>query len=274
MGLRGRGGSILPPNRRRHPAAEKKPPSFVRRSCTDVVLSARRSSPPTRPCGGPRRRHIWPSSHSTNPKSLCTSIRSTTRVRVKPLPMRISMDGNIRTRSACGIPRYARAQQKSCGPFSKTALSASLLNASLPALLFVVQPGYPNPRITVRVFSLARYLSLPTTLSTEDRRSSSTLTLRLSRPFNPEDEGEVVTEVAWIGPDELLVRMTDRSARVERIGRYDLASAEWRQKSANAKEQVLEGEVVRETDWWEKDGGWAEAVSVGCSKGTLLTARD
>ncbi|TKA51992.1 hypothetical protein B0A53_05076 [Rhodotorula sp. CCFEE 5036] len=122
------------------------------------------------------------------------------------------------------------------------------------------KPGYPNPRITVRVFSLARYLSLSTTLSAEERRSSSLLTLRLSRPFDPEDEGEVVTEVVWIGPDELLVRMTDRSARVERIGRFDLASAEWQRKSADAEEQVLEGEVVRETDWWEKDGGWAEAA--------------
>lgn len=125
----------------------------------------------------------------------------------------------------------------------------------------------------VRVFSLARYLSLPTTLSTEERRSSSILTLRLSRPSDPEDEGEVVTEVAWIGPDELLVRMTDRSARVERIGRFDLAAAEWQRKSADAEEQVLEGEVVRETDWWEKDGGWVEAVSLRFFGRVLLLIR-
>ncbi|KWU42198.1 hypothetical protein RHOSPDRAFT_21578 [Rhodotorula sp. JG-1b] len=136
------------------------------------------------------------------------------------------------------------------------------------------KPGYPNPSVTVRVFSLARYLSLPNSLSTDERRSSSILTLRLSRPFNPEDEGEVVTEVAWIGPDELLVRMTDRSARVERIGRFDLAAAGWERKSADAEEQVLEGEVVRETDWWEKDGGWAEAAQTIVSISPPATSDD
>ncbi|GAA5990808.1 hypothetical protein JCM10908_000026 [Rhodotorula pacifica] len=124
------------------------------------------------------------------------------------------------------------------------------------------KPGYPNPLITVRVFSLSRYLSLPASLAASERLASSILTLRLSHPFDPEAEGKVVTEVVWIGADELLVRMTDRSARVERIGRFDLASVQWEDKTGNAKEaeQVLVGEVVRETDWWEKDGGWAEAA--------------
>ncbi|GAA5863444.1 hypothetical protein JCM3774_005292 [Rhodotorula dairenensis] len=122
------------------------------------------------------------------------------------------------------------------------------------------KPGYPNPRVTVRVFSLERYRSLPTSLPGGDRLSSSRLTLRLARRFDPEHEGEVVTEVAWIGPNEVLVRMTDRSARVERIGRFDLSSVEWQEQGAGAEEQVFEGEVVRETDWWQKDGGWAEAA--------------
>ena len=179
----------------------------------------------------------------------------------------------IPERGRCAVSQGKRAQQKSFGFFLEDS-SLCVCAESLSLFFAVVaQPGYPNPRITVRVFSLARYLSLSTTLSAEERRSSSLLTLRLSRPFDPEDEGEVVTEVVWIGPDELLVRMTDRSARVERIGRFDLASAEWQRKSADAEEQVLEGEVVRETDWWEKDGGWAEAVSLRSSQGTPLTTR-
>ncbi|POY71116.1 hypothetical protein BMF94_5873 [Rhodotorula taiwanensis] len=126
------------------------------------------------------------------------------------------------------------------------------------------KPGYSNPLITVRVFSLSHYRSLSSdsSLSSADRLSRSLLTLRLARPFNPDDQGEVVTEVAWIGPDEVLVRMTDRSARVERVGRFDLSAVDWERMSGSEDEvgNVLEGEVVRETDWWQKDGGWAEAA--------------
>lgn len=106
MGVRGRGGSAGLAILSDEPSkAQGRAPS----SAPDLGSFARRSSPPIRPCGGPPPRHISPLSRSTSPKSLCTSIRSTTRVRAKPLPMRVSTDGNTRTRSACGIPRYASA---------------------------------------------------------------------------------------------------------------------------------------------------------------------
>lgn len=85
------------------------PESWQALSDADLVLFARRSFPPTRPSGGPPRRHTSPSSRLMNPKSLCTSTRSTTRVRLKRLRMPLSMDGNIQPRWACGIPRYASA---------------------------------------------------------------------------------------------------------------------------------------------------------------------
>ncbi|BGP54623.1 Dipeptidyl peptidase 4 [Rhodotorula sphaerocarpa] len=123
------------------------------------------------------------------------------------------------------------------------------------------KPGYANPTIKIRVFSLAHYQALPASTSTQNRIASSLVTLRLSSPFDPDLEGEVVTEVAWIGADELLVRMTDRSARVERVGRFDLASFDWSKLERDGEGQrVLVGEVVRETDWWRRDGGWAEAT--------------
>lgn len=154
-----------------------------------------------------------------------------------------------------GVPERGRR------PLPKGVFIFAVRSPGLRADLSCLQPGYANPTIKIRVFSLAHYQALPASTSTQNRIASSLVTLRLSSPFDPDLEGEVVTEVAWIGADELLVRMTDRSARVERVGRFDLASFDWSKLERDGSGQrVLVGEVVRETDWWRRDGGWAEAV--------------
>ncbi|BGP47610.1 Dipeptidyl peptidase 4 [Rhodotorula kratochvilovae] len=121
------------------------------------------------------------------------------------------------------------------------------------------KPGFPNPRVTLRVFSLATYLASPSRSV-----SAATHMLVLARPFPAEDV--LVTQVAWVGRDELVVKATDRTGRVERVGYFDL-------RGAKEGEEVV-GRVVRETDWEKLDGGWAEAEQqiVGIASSVLLAS--
>ncbi|GAA5838075.1 hypothetical protein JCM9279_004119 [Rhodotorula babjevae] len=137
------------------------------------------------------------------------------------------------------------------------------------------KPGYPNPRVSVRVFSLSTYLASTSTSSSSSRAArirAATHTLVLERPF-PESN-VVVTQVAWVGRDELLVKMTDRTARWERVGLFDLSDEGLRGAAARGKEGTVVGKVVRETDWEEVDGGWAEPDQnvVGVESAVLLAA--
>ncbi|GAA6056636.1 hypothetical protein JCM3770_006322 [Rhodotorula araucariae] len=123
------------------------------------------------------------------------------------------------------------------------------------------KPGFPNPRVTLRVFSFAAYLASPAGVRSV---AAATHTLVLARPFPAEDV--LVTEVAWVGKDELIVKATDRTAKTERVGYFDLRGVE------GGREVV--GRVVRETDWEKLDGGWADADQniVGISSSVLLAS--
>jgi len=137
-----------------------------------------------------------------------------------------------------------------------------------------LQPGYPNPRVSLRVFSLSTYLASTSTSSSSRaaRIRAATHTLVLERPF-PESN-VLVTQVAWVGRDELLVKMTDRTARWERVGLFDLSEQGLRGSAARGKEGTVVGKVVRETDWEDVDGGWAEPDQnvVGVEAAVLLAA--
>ncbi|KAL7337004.1 dipeptidyl aminopeptidase [Rhodotorula toruloides] len=101
--------------------------------------------------------------------------------------------------------------------------------------------GYPNPLVSIHIFSLTHYLSLP-------RSSSASSLLTLTLPFTDLPAADaVITEVAWVSEEEVLVRVTDREARRERVVLWDLEGVEVR------------GRVVRDVDWVKRDGGWAEA---------------
>lgn len=79
-----------------------------------------------------------------------------------------------------------------------------------------------------------------------------------------------MTQVAWVGRDELLVKYVDRTARWERVGLFDLRDGALRE----GKEGTIVGKVVRETDWEEVDGGWAEPDQhvVGIEAAVLASA--
>ncbi|GAA5905144.1 hypothetical protein JCM8208_000293 [Rhodotorula glutinis] len=141
------------------------------------------------------------------------------------------------------------------------------------------KPGYPNPRVSLRVFSLSTYLASTSTTTSSSSATSraarirdATHTLVLERPF-PESN-VIVTQVAWVGRDELLVKMTDRTVRFERVGLFDLSDEGLRGAAARGKQGTVVGRVVRETDWEEVDGGWAEPDQsvVGVESAVLLAA--
>ncbi|GAA5956674.1 hypothetical protein JCM10213_003315 [Rhodosporidiobolus nylandii] len=117
--------------------------------------------------------------------------------------------------------------------------------------------GYPNPLLTLRVFSLSSFLSAPSRPSLPSSSPSSAspgvpsalYTLHLSTPSPFPPESTIIQEVAWVSDVEVLVKYTTRDAAVERVGLFDLREG---------REGVVEGRTVRETDWVKRDGGWAE----------------
>ncbi|GAA6023188.1 hypothetical protein JCM10207_004472, partial [Rhodosporidiobolus poonsookiae] len=117
--------------------------------------------------------------------------------------------------------------------------------------------GYPNPLVTIRLFSLSAFLSAPASRPSLPSSSSPSVTpgveahlstLVLDRPFPADDV--VVAELAWVGERELVVRATSRDAAVERVGLFEVGE--------EGEGEEVRGRTVRETDWVEKDGGWAE----------------
>ncbi|GAA6041035.1 hypothetical protein JCM8097_004686 [Rhodosporidiobolus ruineniae] len=125
--------------------------------------------------------------------------------------------------------------------------------------------GYPNPLVSVRLFRLSSYLSSsalsrPTLASSSSGSAEAPVEpylseLVLARPFP--DEDRLVTELAWVAEESLVVRQTSRDAGVERVGLFDLSAAgEVREGDGEGR---VAGRVVREVDWVRRDGGWAEA---------------
>ncbi|GAA5991505.1 hypothetical protein JCM11641_001188 [Rhodosporidiobolus odoratus] len=128
--------------------------------------------------------------------------------------------------------------------------------------------GYPNPLVTLHLFSLSSYLSSPSrpsfpTSSSSSSSQSSTLSpsvlsslslLTLDKPFPPLDN--IISEVAWVGEAEMVVKQTGRDARVERVGWFEVGTG----TGVGGEGGQIRGRTVRETDWVERDGGWAESA--------------
>ncbi|GJN88898.1 hypothetical protein Rhopal_001869-T1 [Rhodotorula paludigena] len=119
------------------------------------------------------------------------------------------------------------------------------------------KPGYPNPRVNLRVFSLSAYLSRSAQATSSSRVTprvrAALYTLAFSSPFPADDV--LVTQVAWVGERELVVKATDRIARVERVAYFNLGEVD---ADGEEEERSVVGRVIRETDWEAVDGGWAE----------------
>ena len=78
--------------------------------------------------------------------------------------------------------------------------------------------------------------------------AQATQELLFADPMDVKDR--VVTEVAWVGTNDLIVKETDRAASRERAAHFDFAE--------NTASRTREGVVTRDTDWVKLDGGWAE----------------
>ncbi|GAA5973880.1 hypothetical protein JCM21900_004734 [Sporobolomyces salmonicolor] len=140
--------------------------------------------------------------------------------------------------------------------------------------------GFPNPKVRIRVFDLAAYLSLasrPNPFSTsiasptvDSRVSSLIYDLVFLSPFPETDV--VVSEVTWVGKDQLIVKATDRTARVQRVALFDLSKVGGGGDEEDGKTKIIVGQVVRDDDFGKLDGGWAEPGQniVGIETTTLL----
>lgn len=78
---------------------------------------------------------------------------------------------------------------------------------------------------------------------------SATYTLQVQDPLDRHDQ--VVTEVAWTGYNDLIVKETNRAATRERTVHFNLSNI--------ATEGLQLGAVIRDIDYAEMDGGWVPA---------------
>ena len=111
------------------------------------------------------------------------------------------------------------------------------------------KPGYPNPTVSIYVFDLDLYLSLPERPSTDatdftkSRLEAATRQLQFESSF---DEA-ILTEVAWVSSTDLMVKQTDRFSTHLKVAHFDLS---------NPSSAV--GKVVRDVDFEAIDGGWVD----------------
>lgn len=109
--------------------------------------------------------------------------------------------------------------------------------------------------------------------------ASSTYELTTSDPLPAHDR--VVTEVAWVGASELLVKETDRSAARERAALFDFdtfkrqsSGTEGHDDALKSAARKLEGKITRDVDWEKLDGGWAETGQSVIGLETAAMAED
>ena len=103
------------------------------------------------------------------------------------------------------------------------------------------KPGTPNPLVTVHTFSLADY---------QRTKTASSSVKELKWPGMLDPEIRIITEVNWVANDALLVKETDRAARVGHVVLF--------------RGGENEGVVVRQLgkNGEEGDDGWIEHVSI------------
>ncbi|KAI5475344.1 hypothetical protein MNV49_001613 [Pseudohyphozyma bogoriensis] len=123
------------------------------------------------------------------------------------------------------------------------------------------KPGYPNPFVKLQVFDLLKFLSLPSPASPiaetspptlDPRVLSSTYSLRFENAFDANDV--VITEVTWVGKEDLMVKATNRIGNHLRVWRFVVGLQE-----AEEGDKEIWGKVVREVDFEKVDGGWVES---------------
>ncbi|KAK4055942.1 Dipeptidyl peptidase 4 [Microbotryomycetes sp. JL221] len=126
------------------------------------------------------------------------------------------------------------------------------------------KPGYPNPIVKISMFDLATYLESPLDRPTfpnesdeqtlDPRVKASTFTLEISDPFNVNDT--IINEVAWVGNDDLMIKLTNRIADRLKVTHFKFEKQTMQQ--VMTKSNKIEGKVVRDNDFAKIDGGWVE----------------
>lgn len=108
------------------------------------------------------------------------------------------------------------------------------------------------------MFDLGKYLTTserPTLADASEsgrdpRVVASTYLLEFDDPFDEDDK--IISEVAWVGENDLMVKATNRIANKMRVAHFDLGK--------DASDGSVVGKVVRADDFEARDGGWVETV--------------
>ncbi|KAJ9478500.1 Dipeptidyl aminopeptidase B [Pseudozyma hubeiensis] len=129
------------------------------------------------------------------------------------------------------------------------------------------KPGFPNPTVSVKMIDLEE-IRRATKKGVSVMPTQYTLHSPMVGKGKAENEVDrvlssdagvkerLVTEVKWVGDDELLVRETDRYSDVMRVVLFDLSSGE----SAKSAGTDMVGQVVRRQDARAEKSGWIRAA--------------
>ena len=116
------------------------------------------------------------------------------------------------------------------------------------------KPGYANPLVSLHVFRLHSYYSVlqeagEGNVDKSHLAQQTTVQLEWTGHTTPEDR--IVSEVAWVGDDTLLVREVTRSADDGAVILFDMTTHSW-----------FQGTSVRRLgkDGEQGDDGWIDAV--------------
>jgi dipeptidyl aminopeptidase B len=141
------------------------------------------------------------------------------------------------------------------------------------------KPGYPNPIVSVHVVDVKQLKGLSSPPNANDVLEAK---LELSAPGSSSSssssddadvddalagskekrESRLITEVAWVSNDDLLVRESNRGSDRARVLHFNVPSSSGSSaaKSSPTGERQLDGRVVRRIST-VKEGGWIEVVS-------------
>ncbi|KAI5120961.1 hypothetical protein M0805_001665 [Coniferiporia weirii] len=136
------------------------------------------------------------------------------------------------------------------------------------------KPGYANPRVEVRVFDLEGYLASARDEEEDDDDEEGGIQgnveehlARLSwSPRQPASES-IITDVTWVGADDLIVKEVNRAADDGAVIHFNTREI--------GSDDDLQGTVVRKlgTDGEEGDDGWIESrQSITPIPSTLVTS--
>lgn len=110
------------------------------------------------------------------------------------------------------------------------------------------KPGYPNPLVSLRLFSLRTLSELLSSSFDEPSTLASQATSNLTWPDQKPATNQVIFEVTWVG-QRLLVKESDRAAQSGNVVLFDADAV------SGQAGGVVQGKVVRKLDGKK---GWIE----------------